>query len=71
MEKDNTSQTKQKRSLENSNNTGGAVYALGFLGALIYFIQVAEGFGDGAIGLLKAIFWPAFLVFELFMYIGA
>ncbi|MFA5860799.1 MAG: hypothetical protein WDA16_03800 [Candidatus Thermoplasmatota archaeon] len=44
---------------------GGAVYGLGFIGAAIYYIQTAAGFWMGALGLLKALVWPAFLVYEL------
>jgi hypothetical protein len=49
---------------------GGAVYGLGFLGAAIYFISNATGFWMGVLGILKAIVWPAFLVFELLKYLG-
>ncbi|MEX2028520.1 MAG: hypothetical protein WD988_03440 [Candidatus Curtissbacteria bacterium] len=48
---------------------GGAVYCLGLVGALIYFISNAQTFGQGALGVLKAFAWPAFLVFELFEYL--
>lgn len=51
--------------------TGGAVYGLGFLGAVIYYISVATGFWVGVLGVLKAIVWPAFLVFDVLKYIGA
>lgn len=45
---------------------GGAVYGLGFVGAAIYFIQHSVTFTDGVIGILKALVWPAFLVFKAF-----
>lgn len=45
---------------------GGAVYALGFLGAFIYYLQHALTFYAGLLGFLKAIVWPAFLVYRLF-----
>jgi len=48
----------------------GAVYGLGFIGAAIYFISQATGFWMGVLGFLKAIVWPAFLVYELFKYLG-
>jgi hypothetical protein len=41
-------------------------YFLGFIGAAIYFISSATGFWDGVLGFLKAIVWPAFLVYEAF-----
>lgn len=43
----------------------GAVYGLGFLGALVYFIQTATSFWDGVLGVLEALVWPAFMVYEL------
>ncbi len=49
----------------------GAVYGIGFIGAVIYFIVQASGFWEGVLGVLKAIVWPAVMVFELFKYIGA
>lgn len=50
-----------------SNTRGGgeAVYGLGLIGAAIYFIQNADSFWAGALGLLKAIVWPAYVVYEL------
>ena len=50
---------------------GNAVYCLGFVGAVVYYIQMADGFWMGALGILKAFFWPAFLVFELLRSLGA
>ena len=44
---------------------GKAVYCLGFIGAAVYYISTATTFWMGALGILKAIVWPAFLVFKL------
>jgi hypothetical protein len=44
----------------------GAVYGMGFIGAAVYFISHAAGFWAGVIGFLKALVWPAFLVYEAF-----
>lgn len=54
-----------------NNGTGGAVYGLGFIGAAIYYISTATGFWTGFLGFLKAVVWPAFLVYEAFKYFGA
>ena len=54
-----------------SNAQNNAVYGLGLLGAAIYYISTATSFWMGVIGVLKAIVWPAFLVFEILKYIGA
>ncbi|MBR9703778.1 hypothetical protein GOV12_00060 [Candidatus Pacearchaeota archaeon] len=50
---------------------GGAAYGLGFVGAVIYYIATASSFWMGVLGVLKAIVWPAFLVFELLKSVGA
>ncbi|MFH1803058.1 MAG: hypothetical protein ABH864_06465 [archaeon] len=50
------------------NNTAchtGSLYGLGFIGAVVYYIQTATGFWAGVVGVLKAIVWPAFLVHKL------
>ena len=41
-----------------------AIYGMGFIGAAVYFISHAAGFWPGVLGFLKAIVWPAFLVYE-------
>ncbi|HMK12738.1 MAG TPA: hypothetical protein VK461_14195 [Acidimicrobiales bacterium] len=46
--------------------SGGAVYGLGMIGALVWFWQQADGTGERAVAVLKAIVWPAFLVYEAF-----
>jgi len=50
---------------------GGAVYGLGLIGAAIYYISTATSFWIGALGILKAIVWPAFLVYEALARFGA
>ena len=47
-----------------------AVYGLGLVGALIYYISHATSFWIGLLGVLKAILWPAFLVYELLKFLG-
>jgi hypothetical protein len=46
------------------HGTNSAVYGLGFIGAVIYFVSTATSFWMGVLGILKAIVWPAFLVYE-------
>ncbi len=50
---------------------GGAFYGLGFIGALVYYLTTAPSFWEGFLGVLKALFWPAFLVYEVLKFIGA
>lgn len=49
----------------------GAIYGLGVVGAAIYFISYASSFGSGILGFLKALVWPAVLVYELLRMTGA
>ena len=48
----------------------GAIYGLGFLGALIYYLSSATTFWVGVIGIFKAMVWPAFLVYEILKFLG-
>ena len=52
-----------KKEMQN-NASQGAVYGLGMIGAAIYFISHSTGFWMGVVGFLKAIVWPAYLVYE-------
>ena len=53
-----------------NNAFGGGAYFLGFLGAVIYYISTAATFGIGVLGVLKAIVWPAILVYEVFKFLN-
>jgi hypothetical protein len=47
-----------------------AVYGLGLIGACVYYIGQAPTFWMGVVGFLKALVWPAFLVFEALKALG-
>ena len=49
----------------------GSIYAFGLIGAVIYYISTATDFWMGLLGFLKALVWPAFLVYELLSSLGA
>lgn len=53
----------------NCGGVGGGFYGLGFLGALIYYIQQADGFWVGVLGFLKALVWPAILIYKLMEFL--
>jgi len=54
-----------------SHKSGGnAVYGLGFVGALVYYIQQAATFGQGIVGFIKALVWPAMVVYNLLGFLG-
>lgn len=48
----------------------GGVYGVAFAGALIYYIQHAETFWQGVLGVLKAAVWPAMLAYQLLEFLG-
>jgi len=52
-----------------ANAGGGAVYGLGFIGALVYFLSTATDFWDGVWGVVQAILWPGFIVFEILKFL--
>lgn len=49
--------------------TSNAIYGLGIIGALFYFLGNATSFGMVMIGIGKSIFWPAILMFKLLTYL--
>lgn len=51
-------------------NASEAVYGLGLIGAWVYYVTTATTFWIGALGILKGIFWPAFLVYEAMKALG-
>ena len=51
------------------NGAGNAVYGLGFIGSAVYFIGHATTFWIGVLGFLKAIVWPAILVWKLLTFL--
>lgn len=52
------------------HGSGGAFYGLGFIGALVYYLTTATSLLGGVIGFLKALVWPAFLVYGLLKFLG-
>lgn len=68
---------RQKESVENQstrtkwkkvkdNGSPSVIYGLGFLGALVYYLQHATTFALILLGILKAIVWPALLIYQVF-----
>ena len=43
----------------------GAVYGLGMIGAAVYFVQQSTGFWMGVLGVLKALVWPAMVMYKV------
>ncbi len=51
------------------NEMWSTIYGMAFIGAAIYWIQRATGFWDGVWGFIKAIGWPAVLMYKLLEYL--
>ncbi|MCR4264160.1 MAG: hypothetical protein NUV98_05595 [Candidatus Roizmanbacteria bacterium] len=47
------------------NAGSGALYGLGMLGALVYFLQHATSVWGGIVGIFKAIFWPGVVLYKV------
>ncbi len=78
MAKKTVKKTTKKSSASNTNkcssmckcSSPSCIWFLGFLGAAIYNISVSVGFWSGVWGVVKAVVWPAFLVFKAMQYLG-
>ena len=53
----------------NNNMTFGSVYGLAFFGAAVYFIQHSASFWEGVLGFIKALVWPAILMYKLLEFL--
>jgi hypothetical protein len=69
MEDSSTYSSNRNRNAMANNGAGGAVYGLGLIGAAIYFIGHAASFWLGVLGFLKAIVWPAIVVFKVLEFL--
>ncbi len=52
------------------NSACGGVYFLAMIGAAVYYIQHSTGFWEGVLGVLKALVWPAMLMYRLMVQLG-
>jgi len=48
-----------------ASGVSSCIYGLGLIGAAVYYLQQADSFWIGVLGFLKAIVWPAMLVYKL------
>lgn len=76
MNKENkpTSECCQEKTTYKNNHchTSGqsnAIYGLGVVGALFYFLSNTNSFGMILLGIGKSIFWPSILMFKLLTYL--
>lgn len=61
---------KKKSGGTQGNDGGGFIWFLGAIGAAVYYVQHAESFGQGVLGILKAFVWPAILVYHFLQSFG-
>ncbi|MEK7080898.1 MAG: hypothetical protein AAB902_00690 [Patescibacteria group bacterium] len=54
--------------MNKGSSPAGVVYGLGFIGAAIYFLQHSNTLLTGVLGILKALVWPAFVVYKIFEF---
>jgi len=72
MTTETTSKASESTRCRETHYRGGgsdAVYGLGFIGAAVFYIGQATGFWMGVLGFLKAIVWPAMLVYEALKFL--
>lgn len=60
------SDSKKWHRSRNASENWGAVYFLGIIGVAVYYIQQVSGFWPIVVAILKAIVWPAFLLYKVF-----
>ncbi len=59
------------RAKRNRTSGGGnAVYGLGLIGSMVYYIQQADGFWGVVLAILKGIVWPAFVIYDLLQHMA-
>jgi|GEM_PF-344381 len=61
---------KQKITTDHHGGSSDTVYALGVIGAWVYYFKRAATFREGVQGFLKGIVWPAILVYELLVFLN-
>jgi len=48
----------------------GGFYLLTYIGALVYFLNKAEGAGEFLLSFLQAAVWPALLIYRIFQMLA-
>lgn len=65
-----TMQDKEKPKVVIQNSGADAVYSIGIIGAWVYFFKQATTTQDRLKAFFKGLFWPAFLVYEAFVFLN-
>jgi len=64
-----TEQAKEKKEVKIQGGSSDSVYGLGLIGAWVYFIGRATTPEERIKGFFKGFVWPAYLVYELFVFL--
>lgn len=61
--------SKESRNSYKGSHAGASTfYSLGFIGALIYFIQQSNTIWQFLVGILEAFIWPIILIYNLLKF---
>jgi len=55
----------EEKKMKDNSNVSGAIYFLTIIGAAVYFIKTAVSFWGGVLGILKAMVWPAIVIYKV------
>lgn len=67
---DSTRHDHQGRKVIYRGAASAPIYGMGFIGALVYYLQHAATFWAGVLGVFKAVVWPAMLVYKLLEFLN-
>lgn len=65
-----TMSDKKKIKVDGGAGQLGFVFFLCYIGAVVYFVDKADGFWEVIFGFIQAIVWPAFLVYHAMQGMG-
>lgn len=57
--------------ITNQQNAGGFAFCMAYIGAVVYFFNQSPDFWGFILALIKAIVWPAFLIYHALKALGA
>ena len=65
-----TTQQEKKPAVIRAGGGADAVYSIGMIGAWVYYFRRADTPKERAQAFFKGLVWPAFLVYDLFMFLN-
>ena len=68
-ESNSTKQGNQKMQVKYQGGASDTVYAIGIIGAWVYYFKHVTTFREGVLAFFKGMFWPAFLVYDLLEFL--